>query len=52
MNSMDLFFVAAVAAFTTTAAISDWRTRRLPNWLTVGALAAALLMHTVVNGLG
>jgi len=45
-----MFFVAAVAAFTTTAAISDWRTRKLPNWLTVPALLVALLMHTAVNG--
>ena len=45
-----MFFVAAVAAFTTTAAISDWRTRKLPNWLTVSALLVALLMHTVVHG--
>ena len=33
-----MFFVAIVAAFTMTAAISDWRTRKLPNWLTVPAL--------------
>ncbi len=52
MSSLNMLFVAAVTAFTTTAAISDWRTRRLPNWLTVGGLAAALLMHGVVNGFG
>ncbi len=48
---MNLFFVAAVAGFTMTAAISDLKTRKLPNWLTVSAFAAALLMHTVINGL-
>ena len=51
MVPLSLVFVAAVAAFTTAAAISDWRTRRLPNRLTVPAFAAAVLMHTAVNGL-
>ncbi len=51
MSLPDLFFVAFVTGFTMTAAISDLRTRKLPNWLTVPALVAALLMHTVINGL-
>lgn len=51
MDIMNLFFVAAVAGFTMTAAISDLKTRKLPNWLTVSAFLAALLMHTVINGL-
>jgi len=50
MVPLALVYVTAVAAFTTAAAISDLRTRRLPNWLTVPAFAAAVLMHTVVNG--
>ncbi len=50
MDPLSLFYVAAVAAFVTAAAISDLRTRRLPNWLTVPAFAAGVLMHTVVNG--
>jgi prepilin peptidase CpaA len=51
MPLLELVYVAAVGSFTTAAAISDLRTRRLPNWLTVPAFAAAVLMHTVVNGL-
>lgn len=38
---------ACVFAFTAVAAVVDFRTRRLPNWLTVSALAAALVFHTV-----
>ena len=51
MVPLSLVFVAAVAAFTAAAAISDWRTRRLPNWLTVPAFVLAVLTHTAVNGL-
>ncbi len=51
MVPLELAYVAAVAGFTTAAAISDLRTRRLPNWLTVPAFAAAVLTHTAVNGL-
>jgi prepilin peptidase CpaA len=51
MVPLELFYVAAVASFTMVAAISDLRTRRLPNWLTVPAFVAGVLMHTAVNGL-
>ena len=50
MNPLSIVFVLIVAAFVATAAISDLRTRRLPNWLTVPAFAAAVLAHTLVNG--
>ena len=36
--------VAAIACFT------DLRTRRIPNWLTFGAAAAALAFHASQNG--
>jgi prepilin peptidase CpaA len=51
MDLLNWLFVAAVAAFTMTAAVSDWRTRRLSNWLTVPTLIAGVLMHTAINGL-
>ncbi len=44
-------FVGAVFLFTLTAAVTDLRTRRLPNWLTVPALAAALVFHSATGGL-
>jgi prepilin peptidase CpaA len=48
---MSFVYIAAVALFTSVAAVSDWRTRRLPNWLTVSAFVAALVTHTVSGGL-
>ena len=45
------FFLLAVLGFTVTAAVSDYRTRRLPNWLTVTAFFAALIVHTAIGGL-
>ena len=51
MNVLNLIFILIVALFTTVAAASDLRTRRLPNWLTVPAFATAVVAHTVVNGL-
>ena len=44
--------VAAIAlAIGTIACITDVRHRRIPNVLTFGAAAVALLFHTVVSGL-
>ena len=51
MTLLHAFFVLAVASFTLIAAVSDWRTRKLPNWLTVSAFVAALVFHVVTGGL-
>lgn len=51
MNSASLFFIAFVALFSLTAAVCDFRTKKLPNWLTVPGFIAALVFHTVVGGL-
>ncbi|MDZ7619430.1 MAG: A24 family peptidase [Patescibacteria group bacterium] len=45
-----MLFVSIVGAFVAVAAVSDLRTRRLPNWLTVPAFAAGLVAHSVMNG--
>jgi len=47
------FLVLAIfaAVFTATAMIWDLRTRRLPNWLTVGAFVLAILFHVATDGL-
>ena len=50
MSLSSLFYVALVALLTATAAVIDVRTRRLPNWLTLSALAAAVLLHTLIQG--
>lgn len=47
----NVVFVSIVGAFTAVAAVSDLRTRRLPNWLTVPAFAAGVVAHTAMNGL-
>jgi prepilin peptidase CpaA len=50
-----MLFIAAVVVFTLIAAVTDLRTRKLPNWLTVPGFVAGLLFHIVTggwNGLG
>ena len=47
MNAAQLIPAAAVAGFTLTAAVCDYRTKKLPNWLTVPAFAAGLVFHVV-----
>ncbi|SRR5579872_16336 len=36
--------------FATIAAITDWRSRRIPNWLTLSGLAAGILINTALEG--
>lgn len=37
-------------AFTACAGWLDWRTRKIPNWLTVPGLAAGICMRTIISG--
>lgn len=41
----------AVLVFTAAALVFDLRTRKIPNWLTVAALALALAFHVATAGL-
>jgi prepilin peptidase CpaA len=41
---------AAVAVFTAIAAVLDYRTRKIPNWLTVSAALLGLAYHTLAPG--
>ena len=50
MQPSQWIFYSAVVIFTIVAAVSDLRTRRLPNWLTVPTLVAGLLFHTITGG--
>jgi prepilin peptidase CpaA len=43
-------YVALVAGFITAAAVTDYRTRKIPNWLTVPAAVLALVYHTFAPG--
>ena len=38
-------YVALVALFITAAAVTDYRTRKIPNWLTYPAFIAGLALH-------
>jgi len=38
-------------ALTLSAALLDWRSRRIPNWLTVPGLFLGMAVHTVLSGL-
>ncbi|MBS0210487.1 MAG: prepilin peptidase [Planctomycetes bacterium] len=38
-----------VVAFTAVAAVTDFRTKRLPNWLTVPCFATGLVFHTALG---
>ena len=44
MPATAYIFIPALAV-TAIGAVYDWRTGRIPNWLTLGALAAGLLGH-------
>ena len=37
-------------AMTILAALLDWRSRRIPNWLTVPGFISGVTLHTVLNG--
>jgi len=47
MGAGRVIFIVCVVVFTVVAAVCDWRTKRLPNVLTVTSLAGALLFHAV-----
>jgi prepilin peptidase CpaA len=49
MNLRDLVWGLAIC-LTLCAAVVDWRTRRIPNWLTVPALLVGIATHTVISG--
>jgi prepilin peptidase CpaA len=42
---------AALVVLLAAAAAIDWRTHRVPNWLTVGGMAFGLLYNAAVHGL-
>lgn len=43
-------FAALVALFTAVAAVLDYRTKKIPNWLNVSAAALGLAYHTCLPG--
>jgi prepilin peptidase CpaA len=49
MNARDLIWGLALC-LTLLAAVVDWRSRRIPNWLTVPGVFIGILMHAVISG--
>ena len=49
MDPIKLILVIAVVGFTLVAAVCDYRTKRLPNWLTVPAFAAGVIYQIAVG---
>lgn len=47
-----LLMTIFIVAFTGVAAYIDWRTQKLPNWLTVSCFATALVFHFVAGFFG
>jgi prepilin peptidase CpaA len=41
---------ALTLAMTLSAALLDWRSRRIPNWLTVPGLLLGVTVHTILSG--
>jgi prepilin peptidase CpaA len=41
---------ALTLAMTASAALLDWRSRRIPNWLTVPGLLVGVTVHTMLTG--
>ncbi|HUR88797.1 MAG TPA: A24 family peptidase [Ramlibacter sp.] len=41
-----------LAAIVVTAAVIDWRTSRIPNWLTAGGMLAGMLLSLLPQGVG
>jgi prepilin peptidase CpaA len=51
VESPKIMLIAAVVLFTLVAAICDFRTKKLPNWLTVPSFIAGLAYHIVSGAL-
>jgi len=49
MNGTQVIWMLALA-LVLSAAWTDWRTRKIPNWLTVPALLLGLTVHTLIAG--
>ncbi len=49
MNAAQLIWIFTLA-LTFSAAMLDWRSRRIPNWLTVPGLLFGVVVHTVLAG--
>jgi len=51
MLRFEVCFIGAVVLFTAICLVTDVKSRRIPNWLTVPAFVLGLVTHTVAKGL-
>lgn len=51
MNASSWLLIVAVSAFTLTAAVCDYRSKKIPNRLTVPGFIAAVLFHCITGSL-
>ena len=49
MDGTQVIWMLALA-LVLSAAWTDWRTRKIPNWLTVPALLLGVTVHTLIAG--
>jgi prepilin peptidase CpaA len=49
---LNLLVLGLAAAFAITAGLMDWRSRRIPNWLTVPGLLVGIAANAIASGLG
>jgi prepilin peptidase CpaA len=50
MNTDQLTIWILTLAFTSLAGLLDWRSRRIPNWLTVPGFFLGIALHAVLSG--
>jgi prepilin peptidase CpaA len=50
MHATQIIIWVLALALTLSAAVLDWRSRRIPNWLTVPGLLLGVTVHTVLSG--
>ena len=50
MHAAQILIWTLTLAMTILAALLDWRSRRIPNWLTVPGFISGVTLHTVLNG--
>jgi prepilin peptidase CpaA len=49
MHAAQIIWILTLA-LTISAALLDWRSRRIPNWLTVPGFLSGVTLHVVLNG--
>ena len=50
MHATQIIIWVLTLALTLSAALLDWRSRRIPNWLTVPGLLFGITVHAVLSG--